>query len=288
MTPAPLQQHPSVSRLPQQYPIQPAHFQQPTAQPYYPQHEYRQYAPPPPPPVEYRSSPPVNHSRVSSSGYDLHKPGAKTFTVEEIERSRMLRNSSYKHLDKTLENDRRRCERALARYNAACSIDSGMHPEEARIMLWQVFDPARDTTHKFDAPPRERGTLSHGVRIEAPFTCLYGYNLKVMENVYIGKGTKIDDAGKVEIGARTWIGPNVTILTSDSSQDMIDRKGAAATCTARNVIIESEVVIGAKATIYPGVRLGRGSTVEPGATLKVPLGDNQVQSCAWEERSHVT
>ena len=277
MTPAPLQQHPSLSRLPQQYPIQPAHFQQPTAQPYYPQHEYRQYAPPPPPPVEYRSSPPVNH-----------KPGAKTFTVEEIERSRMLRNSRYKHLDKTLENDRRRCERALARYNAACSIDSGMHPEEARIMLWQVFDPARDTTHKFDAPPRERGTLSHGVRIEAPFTCLYGYNLKVMENVYIGKGTKIDDAGKVEIGARTWIGPNVTILTSDSSQDMIDRKGAAATCTARNVIIESEVVIGAKATIYPGVRLGRGSTVEPGAILKVPLGDNQVLSCAWEERSHVT
>lgn len=146
---------------------------------------------------------------MSSSSYEHQKSGAKTFTVEEIERSRMLRNSHYNHFDLTLENDRQRCGRALARYNAACSIDSGMDAEEARAMLCKVFDPARDTTHKFDAPPREKGTLSHGVRIEAPFTCTYGYNLKVMDNVYIGKGTTIDDAGKVEIGARTWLDPTL-------------------------------------------------------------------------------
>ena len=224
---------------------------------------------------------------MSSSSYDLHKPGPKTFTTEEIERSRMLRNSRYNHFDPTLENDRRRCERALARYNSACAIDSGMDSEEVRTMLWKVFDPARDSTHKFDAPPREKGTLSHGVRIEAPFTCLYGYNLKVMDNVYIGRGTNIDDAGKVDIGARTWIGPNVTILTSDCSKDMVDRKGAAATWIARNVYIESEVVIGANAIIYPGVRLGRGSTVESGAIVKEPLGDNQVQSAADGKKGYM-
>lgn len=155
-----------------------------------------------------------------------------------------------------------------------------MDTEEARTMLLEVFDPARDTTHKFDAAPREKGTLSHGVRIEAPFTCLYGYNLKVMDNVYIRRGTNIDDAGKVENEARTWIGPNVTILTSDCSKDLVDRKGAAATWIARNVYIESEVVIGANAMIYPGVRLGRGSLVEPGAIVKEPLGDSQVQRAA--------
>ncbi len=192
----------------------------------------------------------------------------------------MLRNSRYTHFDPTLENDRQRCGRALARYNAACAIESGMDTEEARTMLLEVFDPARDTTHKFDAAPREKGTLSHGVRIEAPFTCLYGYNLKVMDNVYIRRGTNIDDAGKVENEARTWIGPNVTILTSDCSKDLVDRKGAAATWIARNVYIESEVVIGANAMIYPGVRLGRGSLVEPGAIVKEPLGDSQVQRAA--------
>ena len=84
--------------------------------------------------------------------------------VEEAERSRMLRNTRYNHFDPTLENDRKRCEGALARYNAACSIDSGMDAEEARTMLWKVVDPGLDTNHKFDAPPREKGTLTCGVK----------------------------------------------------------------------------------------------------------------------------
>ena len=249
----------------------------PAIAPYYPpQEDYRQYRPPPPP-VEHHGPSSVWHSGMSSSSYEHPMSGAKTFMVEEVERSRMLRNSRYNHFDPTLENDRQRCDRALARYNAACSIDSGMDAEEARTMLWKVFDPSSDRTHKFDAPPRQVGTLSYGVRIEAPFMCTYGYNLKVMKDVYIGKGTTIDDSGKVEIGARAWIGPNVTILTTDCSKEaMVDRKGAAGTWIARNVYIESEVVIGPNALIYPGIRLGRGSTVEPGAIVKEPLGDNQI------------
>jgi acetyltransferase-like isoleucine patch superfamily enzyme len=224
---------------------------------------------------------------MSSVGHDHHKSGAKTFLVEEVERSRMLRNSRYKHFDPTLVNDRQRCERALARYNAACSIESGLEVEQIREMLCKVFDPARDTTHRFDAPPRERGTLSHGVKIEAPFTCTYGYNLKIMDNVYIGKGATVDDAGRVEIGPRTWIGPNVTILTTDCSKDMVDRKGAEGTWISRNVTIESEVVIGANAIIYPGIRIGRGSTVEPGAIVKETLGDNQIQRAADGKRDQM-
>jgi hypothetical protein len=115
----PPQQHPPTSQPPPRYPIRPAGPQQPVPpQVYYPpQQEYRQVAPPPPP-VEYHSSSSVDHSRISSSSYDHHKSGAKTFTVEEVERSRMLRNSRYNHFDPTLENDRQRCDRALARYNA--------------------------------------------------------------------------------------------------------------------------------------------------------------------------
>ena len=77
-----------------------------------------------------------------------------------------------------------------------------MNAKGDQTMLWKVFDPACNPIHKCVAPPREEGTLSHGVRIEAPFTCLYGYSLKVMDNVYIGRGPNIDDPGKVEIGAR--------------------------------------------------------------------------------------
>jgi Maltose acetyltransferase len=73
--------------------------------------------------------------------------------VEEVERSHMLHNTRYNHFDPALENDRQRCDRALVRYNAACSIDSDMDSEEARTMLWKLFDLSCDTIDKFDAPP---------------------------------------------------------------------------------------------------------------------------------------
>jgi hypothetical protein len=76
------------------------------------------------------------------------------------------------------------------------------------------------TTHKFLAAPQEKGTLGDGVRIEAPFTYTYGYNIKTMDSVYIGKNSTIDDAGKVDIGPHTWIGSNVTILTTDVAKDV--------------------------------------------------------------------
>ena len=140
----------------------------------------------------------------------------------------------------------------------------------------KVFDLAYNTTYKFDIALREKDIVSHSVRIEAPFTCLYRYNLKVMDNVYIERGTNIDDASRVEIEAQIWIEPNVTILTSDYSKDVVDHNGVAAIWMTRNVYIESEVVIGANAIIYPGVRLGRRSLVELGAIVKKPLRDNQV------------
>jgi len=214
---------------------------------------------------------------MSSASFDYHKSGAKTFTVEEVERSRMLRQTRYNHFDPTLVNERQRCERALQRYNYACRLDSGISEDEARNILWQVLDPSRDNAHPFLAPLKERGVLSHGVKVEAPFHCTYGYNLKLMDNVYIGKNCTIDDAGKVEIGARTWIGPNVTILTTDVSKDMVDRKGTAGAWIAAPVFIASEVVIGANAVIYPGVRLERGSTVDPFAVVRESLGENQIQ-----------
>jgi acetyltransferase-like isoleucine patch superfamily enzyme len=218
--------------------------------------------------------------RVPSANVDSSKSVAKTFTKEDVERSKMLRHTHYNHFDTTLVNERQRCERAVARYNDACKLDSGVGEEEARNILNKVFDPSKDTTHRFIAAPQEKGLLSHGVKIEAPFHCTYGYNIKIMDSVYIGKNCMIDDAGKVEIGARTWIGPNVTIFTSEPSKDAVDRKGTGAPWMAKEVMISSEVVIGANAVIYPGVRLEHGSTVEPCAVVRESLGEFQTQLAA--------
>jgi hypothetical protein len=41
----------------------------------------------------------TTHVRLTSSGYDPHKSGPKTFNKEDVERSRMLRGTTYNHFD---------------------------------------------------------------------------------------------------------------------------------------------------------------------------------------------
>jgi len=166
----------------------------------------------------------------------------------------MLRYTHYNHFDPTLLYERQRCERALERYNAAYKLDSGVSEEEIRNILTKVFNPSKDTTRKFPSHIHEKGYLGHGVKIEAPFNCTYGYNIKLLDNVYVGKNCTIDDAGYVEVGPHTIIGPGVTILTTEYGKD---RKGTGGAWIANPVFIASEVVIGAKAVIYPGVMIER-------------------------------
>jgi acetyltransferase-like isoleucine patch superfamily enzyme len=213
---------------------------------------------------------------MPSSSFDHHKAGSKTFTTEEVERSRMLRQARYNHLDPTLQNERQRCKRALGRYNRARDSDSGNTESEVSAMLEKVIDPSKDTGHHFLAPCKEKGFVGGGVRIESPFKCTYGYNLRILDDVYIGENVTIDDASIVEIGSRTWIGDNVTILTSDVIKDMVDRKGTGAAWICKSVVIAPEVIIGTGAKIFPGVRLERGATVEPFAVVRHNIGENLV------------
>ena len=189
----------------------------------------------------------------------------------------MLRYTRFNYFDPTLKNERQRCTEAVSRYNNACAFRSGVSEQEAQAMLMKVFDPSLDTTHSFLAPCKGKGVLGPGVKIEAPFKCSYGYNIRIMDNVFVGEGTRIDDSARVEIGPRTWIGQNATILTTDVSKDMVDRKGTEGTCYAKPVTIASEVVIGAGAVIYPGITLARGATDEPFAIVRDSLSENTTQ-----------
>lgn len=193
----------------------------------------------------------------------------------------MLRGALYNYFDPTLRSERQRCATALARYNKACEWGSGVSDNELQNMLLKVFDPQLDFTHSFLAASREKGSIGGGVKIEAGFRCTYGYNLRIYDNVFIGENTRIDDSAKVEIGSRTWIGPDVKILTNDIAKDLVQRKGTdGQQCQANGVTIGSEVVIGTGAVIYPGIRLGKGSTVEPFAIVRQDLGDYVTQKAA--------
>lgn len=207
-----------------------------------------------------------------SSTYDPVKP--KTFFEENVAKSQMQNSRSFNYFDPTLINERKRCEAALKRYNEASLISSGISDAGSLKMLETVFDPSLDSTHKFVAPCPEKGTLGSNVKIEAPFTASYGYNLQIHDEVCIHHHCNIDDAGIVKIGPRAWIGPNVTIITTDYKNQMQDRKGVTGQWYAQGVEIGQEAYVGSNVTIYPGVKIGRGATVCHGAIVTESIEDN--------------
>ena len=196
----------------------------------------------------------------------------------------MLRGAYFNFLDPMLENERQRCEEALDRYNNACKLRNAADAAHREKLLQKVFDPSLDSLHHPIVQCKEKGVLGPRVKIEAPFTCTYGYNITLRDDAFIGKNCNIDDAGAVDIGQRSWIGPNVTIMTTDVSKDMVDRKGWESRWVAKPVYIGNEVIIGAGAVIYPGVHLAKGSTVEPFAIVKHSLGENQTQQAVMAPR----
>jgi acetyltransferase-like isoleucine patch superfamily enzyme len=215
-----------------------------------------------PPPSDQQSSP----SRAQFPAIGL--PAGRAFNAEDVEHSKMVRSRQYSHMDETLQNERQRCRRALARFNEACKLENAVSPDQIREFLWIVLDPSRDTLHKFRSQIHEKGSVSYGVMIEAPFTCTYGYNINIMDSVWIGEGCTIDDAAKVEIGPRCSIGPQVTIFTSDVDPELINHKGTESAWRARPVIIGAEVIVGRGVTICPGVILRKGEVVPAYTVLR--------------------
>ncbi|KIW96540.1 uncharacterized protein Z519_01931 [Cladophialophora bantiana CBS 173.52] len=246
--------------------------QQPQQQPY-----GHAYGPPPPghPPGPTPNPAPPTHGRNTSSSSNFMVADNK-----DINKSRMLRRGLYIHTDPTLIYDRQRCARALARYQAARQLDSGLGEEEIRKLLMKVLDPLQDTTGNSSSQAVSQAHLGIGVMVEVPFTCTYGYNLQIFDDVYVDRGCTFDDAAKIEIGPRSIIGAGVTILTSDQNKDLVNRKGTRAEWIAKEVIIAAGVIIGANAIIYPGVRIGENATVEPGVLVRESLKANQILRAA--------
>ena len=94
--------------------------------------------------------------------------------------------------------------------------------------------------------------------------CIVSRYVTINYNTRIGDRTKIMDAthitGNSEIGSDVFI----SILVGTTNDNVV-RSGYGAHITGP--IIEDEVIIGAGASLLPGVRLGKGSTVGAGSVV---------------------
>jgi acetyltransferase-like isoleucine patch superfamily enzyme len=84
-------------------------------------------------------------------------------------------------------------------------------------------------------------------------------------NTRINRRCCIDGRGPISIGDNVSISPEVAILTTQHRWDSSNFE-----LESRGVVVEDYVWIGARATVMPGTRIGRGAVVAAGA---VATGD---------------
>ncbi|HEY4267422.1 MAG TPA: DapH/DapD/GlmU-related protein [Galbitalea sp.] len=102
------------------------------------------------------------------------------------------------------------------------------------------------------------------VTIYPPFYCDYGLRISFGERVFVNQNCSFYDMGGITIGDRTMIGPGVTLSTAGHPVDPSERFDGITTAP---IVIESDVWIGANATIAPGVTIGHGAVVGAGAVV---------------------
>lgn len=112
------------------------------------------------------------------------------------------------------------------------------------------------------------GTLLRSVNVPVELATGDGAELVIGREVRLNYGVSIGVMRQVVLGDRVRVGPYAMIIDSEF-HDLYDRDKRA---TPRPVIIEDDVWIGAKASVLPGVRIGKGSVVGTGAvvTSEVP------------------
>ena len=89
--------------------------------------------------------------------------------------------------------------------------------------------------------------------------------LSVGRGCYFTGPLRIDLSAEVHIGDRVYMGYEIMLLTVDHTLGDSDQRCGPR--VYRPISIEDGVWIGSRATILPGVRLGRGSVVAAGAVV---------------------
>ncbi|AQR72918.1 acyltransferase [Sphingomonas sp. LM7] len=100
--------------------------------------------------------------------------------------------------------------------------------------------------------------------------------LELGDNVSINRSCNISCSGGITIGDDVSIAHGVSILTTEHGFDDPDVPIKRQPVSRHPVVIESDVWIGAKATVLAGVRIGKGSIVAAGAVVTKDVPANSI------------
>ena len=214
------------------------------------------------------SNPQVAAQLALSHPASVSRPRAQKEDRQRTQKEEMLAGKQYFPFDKELVLERERCNGACWRFNSSTNPNNGVSPEERSRLFRDILQPREyvlSPTHA--SPVTPMGRVGNNVVVEAPFTCDYGYNISIGEDVVIGKNCTIMDTCDVVIGDRCSIGPNVNIFTASLYLHPKRRLGSRGPSFGKKITIEADVWIGGGVTILPGRTIGRGSTVGAGSVV---------------------
>jgi len=97
-----------------------------------------------------------------------------------------------------------------------------------------------------------------------PFYTAGGVDIRVGRNVFVNQNCTFYDLGGLDICDDVMIGPNVNIITTGHPIEPSRRRDGV---TAKPIVIERNVWIGAGATIIGGVTVGENSVVGAGSVV---------------------
>ncbi|KAI1416331.1 trimeric LpxA-like protein [Hypoxylon sp. FL1857] len=225
-----------------------------------------QPAPPPPPPPPQPTATPTDPQEAARLALSHpHFPPDR----ERTQKEEMLTGNQYYPFDEELVLERQRCSAACFRFNNSTNPNVGVSASERSRLFREILNP----TEPIFMDPQLLSSISNVGRVgqevvvEAPFTCDYGYNITIGNNVFIGRNCTIIDPMEVIIGSNSYIGPNVSLFGGTLHTDPKRRKGSKSPHIGASIYIDEDVWIGGGAIVLLGVRIGRGATVAAGAVV---------------------
>jgi acetyltransferase-like isoleucine patch superfamily enzyme len=118
-----------------------------------------------------------------------------------------------------------------------------------------------------DDQDKDAELLEHIPWVHAPIHVDYGTNFKVGAGVFINFNCTVLDTCDIRIGARTLVGPNVSLYSGTHPLDPLVRNGTQGPELGKEVVIGEDCWIGGNVCILPGVKLGRGVVVGAGSVV---------------------
>lgn len=177
----------------------------------------------------------------------------------------MITGRHYRHfIDEQLVTERNICRANLMNFNNACQSVVRMSPDERGRLFLEILQPRSSLVKR---PTDPVGCCGSRTIIEAPFTCEYGYNINIGDDVVIQAGCVVLDPCKITIGSRTVIGPDVKLFGMTSPMDSKLRNGSQGVMYGLPITIEEDCFIGGGAIILPGRTIRKGSVVGAGAVV---------------------